>query len=136
MPPYVNTAGCIFSKLLIEINTSLIQENQISFQQLIAMHYTNISRLRFLAWFEGMSFLLLIGIGMPLKYIYQIPLPNMIIGMAHGILFIAYCIWVMIVRSEEKWLFKKTFLALVASLLPFGTFVADAKIFKNNSLHK
>ena len=97
---------------------------------------TNLSRLRLLAWLEGMSFLLLIGIGMPLKYIYDMPAPNLIIGMAHGILFIAYCLWVMIVRFEDKWSIKKTLLALVASILPFGTFVADARLFKNKDLHR
>ena len=90
----------------------------------------NLSRLRMLAWLEGTSFLLLMGIGMPLKYMYEMPGPNYVIGMAHGFLFIAYCIWVMIVRAEKKWDIKKTFLALLSSLLPFGTFVADAKIFK------
>ena len=94
------------------------------------MNQKNLSRLRLLAWLEGTSFLLLMGIGMPLKYMYDMPSPNYVIGMAHGILFIAYCIWVLIVRSEKRWGIKKTFLALLASLLPFGTFVADAKIFK------
>ncbi len=86
--------------------------------------------MRLLAWLEGTSFLLLMGVGMPLKYLHEMPAPNYVIGMAHGILFIAYCIWVMIVRSEKTWNAKKTFLALLASLLPFGTFVADAKIFR------
>lgn len=99
------------------------------------MPNTNLSRLRLLAWLEGFSFILLIGIGMPLKYIYEMPAPNLIIGMAHGILFIAYCLWVMIVRSEDKWSIKKTLLALVASILPFGTFVADARLFKKNLHH-
>jgi len=90
----------------------------------------NLKKLRMLAWMEGTSFLLLMGIGMPLKYMYGYPTPNYVIGMAHGILFIAYCIWVMIVRSEKKWDLKITSWALIASLLPFGTFVADAKIFR------
>ncbi len=101
----------------------------------MSMLKTNIGRLRLLAWLEGISFLLLIGIGMPLKYMYEMPTPNLVIGMAHGILFIVYCLWVIIVRTEQKWGFKKTFLALFASILPFGTFVADAKIFKNDNRH-
>ena len=99
------------------------------------MNQKNLSRLRLLAWLEGTSFLLLMGIGMPLKYMYEMPAPNYVIGMAHGILFITYCIWVMIVRSEKKWNIRITFMALVASLLPFGTFVADAKIFKKEIHH-
>ncbi|CAN5386920.1 DUF3817 domain-containing protein [soil metagenome] len=94
------------------------------------MFNTNLGRLRILAWLEGISFLLLIGVGMPLKYLWEMPMPNLVIGMGHGILFISYCLWVMIVRSEKQWLIKKTLLALFASLLPFGTFVADTKIFK------
>ena len=57
-------------------------------------------------------------------------MPNKIVGMAHGVLFIAYCVWVIVVANDKKWNFKTTFLAGLASLLPFGTFIADAKIFK------
>ena len=67
---------------------------------------------------------------MPLKYFYAMPTPNLVIGMAHGILFMAYCLMVIVVKSEFKWNFSKTFWSLLASFLPFGTFVADVKIFK------
>jgi integral membrane protein len=50
--------------------------------------------------------------------------------MAHGVLFIAYCIWVILVGLEKKWNFTTLLLAGFASLIPFGTFIADAKIFK------
>ncbi len=91
---------------------------------------TNLGILRVLAYLEGISFLLLLGVGMPLKYMCEMPKPNMIIGMTHGILFLAYCAWVVIVRSEQKWNTAKTFWALLASFLPFGTFVADVKLFR------
>ncbi len=94
---------------------------------------TNLGRLRILAYMEGISFILLMGVGMPLKYFHGMPTPNLYIGMIHGILFIAYCIWVMIVRAEKKWNNGKTFWALLASFLPFGTFVADRKLFVNSS---
>jgi len=91
---------------------------------------TNLFLLRLLAYLEGISFILLLGVGMPLKYIYGIPKPNLFIGMAHGILFMAYCTWVYIVKSEQKWNSSKTFWAVLAAFLPFGTFVADMKLFK------
>ena len=94
--------------------------------------HTNLGKLRLLAWLEGTSFLLLLAIGMPLKYMYELHTPNYVIGMIHGILFIAYCIYVLVVKSEHQWKLSKTALALVASLLPFGTFVADVKLFKVN----
>jgi integral membrane protein len=91
---------------------------------------TNIGRLRLLAYLEGISFILLIGVGMPLKYYHEMPGPNLYIGMIHGVLFISYCLWVMIVRSEQQWNLSKTFWALLASFVPLGTFVADVKLFK------
>ena len=91
---------------------------------------TNLSLLRVFAYLEGISFLLLLGVGMPLKYMYEMPKPNMVIGMAHGILFLAYCALVYIVKSEQKWNATKTFWAVLAAFLPFGTFVADMKLFR------
>lgn len=67
---------------------------------------------------------------MPLKYIFDIPEPTYPVGLAHGVLFVAYCIFVLVVTLEKKWSFKTMLLAGVASLLPFGTFVADKKIFE------
>jgi integral membrane protein len=95
---------------------------------------TNLGRLRLLAYLEGISFLLLIGVGMPLKYYFETPTPNLYIGMTHGILFIAYCLWVIIVKAELRWSLLNAFWALAASLLPFGTFVADKMLFQKSKL--
>jgi len=88
--------------------------------------------LRLWAIMEGISYLLLFGVTMPLKYWAKVPDPNFFMGMIHGVLFIAYCLWVLIVAKELKWNVKTISLALIASLLPFGTFVADKKLFKTN----
>lgn len=90
----------------------------------------NIGILRILGYLEGISYLLLLGICMPLKYIGGIAEPTYYVGMAHGVLFIAYCLWVLLVAYQLKWTFYKTSLALVASLLPFGPFIADKKLFR------
>jgi integral membrane protein len=86
--------------------------------------------LRVTAFLEGISFLLLVGICMPLKYFYNMPEPNKFVGMAHGVLFVMYCVLVILAKSEKNWTLKQTFLALIASVLPFGTFVADKKLFR------
>lgn len=91
---------------------------------------TKLGQLRALAFVEGISFLLILGVTMPLKYLYEMPGPNKIIGMIHGVLFIAYCYWLWEVGKEKKWSMMTNFWGFIASLLPFGTFVADAKIFK------
>jgi integral membrane protein len=85
---------------------------------------------RIIALLEGISFLVLLFIAMPLKYIMDQPLPVRITGMAHGVLFIAFIFYLMLVKSEFNWSAKKTLVAFIASLLPFGTFVLDAKVLK------
>ena len=96
---------------------------------------TILGTLRIFAILEGVSYLLL-GLTMPLKYYYEMGMPNKIVGMAHGILFIMYCILVFVVNKEQKWSFSTNLWAYLASLIPFGTFVADAKIFKPTQLGK
>jgi integral membrane protein len=90
-----------------------------------------IGRLRLVAFLEGLSFLVLLLIAMPLKYWADMPQMVKVTGMFHGILFVAYVIFVLEVKLVHKWANKKTFGALVASVIPFGTFYADAKWFKN-----
>ena len=94
---------------------------------------TNLGRLRLLGLLEGISYLLLLGICMPLKYLADIPEAVYFMGMAHGALFIGYCLWIALVWQEYKQSFSWAVLAFVASLLPFGTFVADKKLFQTIS---
>jgi len=94
---------------------------------------TNIGRLRIIGFFEGISFILLMGVAMPLKYIGGYTHATQDIGMAHGVLFIAYIIAVFPVRKAFKWSNSTTFFALLASIIPFGTFIADHKLFRKCS---
>lgn len=89
----------------------------------------NIKNFRTLAILEGISYLLL-ALTMPLKYMLEMGLPNKIVGTAHGILFIAYVVFVLYFFYTKKWKFGFSLLAFVASLLPFGTFILDAKYLK------
>jgi integral membrane protein len=88
-----------------------------------------LNRLRVLAHLEGFSYLLL-GITMPLKYMLEIREPNFYVGMAHGWLFILYVIISIQNIYINKWGLKITFFVLTASLIPFATFLLDAKILK------
>ncbi|MFA0963799.1 DUF3817 domain-containing protein [Roseivirga sp. BDSF3-8] len=90
-----------------------------------------IPALRITALLEGISFLVLLFIAMPLKYAFDQPDMVRITGMAHGVLFIAYVMLVLVVAVRRSWTVKVSFLALLASVLPFGTFVADRKIFRD-----
>jgi integral membrane protein len=90
---------------------------------------TPLSRLRILAILEGISYLLL-GITMPIKYMLDIPGPNYLVGMAHGILFILYVILSLQNIYLQKWGFWTSILILGASLIPVGTFIIDVKILR------
>ena len=80
---------------------------------------------------EGISYLLLFGMTMPLKHWADIPEPNKVIGYAHGFLFILYVVVAVVFCRERKWSIKRFVILFVASLLPFGTFYADKKYLRS-----
>lgn len=89
-----------------------------------------ISRLRIVGIYEGISYLLLLGIGMPLKYLAGMPEVVKYIGWAHGVLFILYIIALLQATLALRWSFGKMAAGVVASLLPFGPFVLDSRLLK------
>ncbi|WKV10917.1 DUF3817 domain-containing protein [Marivirga harenae] len=94
-----------------------------------------IKNLRVIAILEGISYILL-GVTMPLKYMLNMPQPNYFVGMAHGVLFIAYCVLVVYAAYKRNWTMKLTLLSLAASLIPFGTFYAEWKWFRKMSIQQ
>ena len=90
----------------------------------------NIKSLRVVGFLEGISFLLLIFIAMPLKYIWDNPILVKYVGMGHGVLFIAFLVVLFVVCEKQKWSLKMFLLGLIASILPFGPFIFDHKLKK------
>jgi len=97
---------------------------------ILSLLKSSLGRLRIVAFLEGVSLLLLLGIAMPLKYMAGLPEAVRIVGMAHGVLFVLYVLLVIQVAIEKSWSWKKVILSILASIVPFGTFYADAKWFK------
>jgi integral membrane protein len=95
---------------------------------LSALIASPLGRFRIVAFLEGVSYLLL-GITMPLKYLHGMPGPNYVVGMAHGLLFVLYVSMLLLVYRRYRWSLGKTALAFLAALLPFGTFVAEWKLY-------
>lgn len=89
---------------------------------------TQVDRFRVLAFAEGVSFLLILFITMPLKYYLDMPEPNRFVGMAHGVLFVIYVFAALRFWWKNEWNFQITCYALVASIVPFGTFYFTEKI--------
>lgn len=85
---------------------------------------------RYIGIAEGISFLVLLGIAMPLKYYAGIPEAVKMTGWIHGVLFIAYVYALAIVQNTCQWSIVKTGVAFLASLVPFGTFILDRQVKK------
>ena len=91
---------------------------------------TRLSILKIVAILEGISYLLF-AITVPLKKTYHYHWPNKIVGMTHGILFILYMLLVFINSKTQTWSWKTKVLLYIASIIPFGTFIAEKKILNN-----
>jgi len=123
------------------------------------MRNSSLKIFRIIAFLEGTSYIALLFIGMPLKYLLNNDIIVKILGMPHGILFIAYIIFFCIIKKlsesyadsppEEiipflihqllfaifkhenmKWNKKTTFMIIIASMIPFGTFYVDKKYLR------
>ena len=77
------------------------------------------------AFIEGISFIVLLAIAMPLKYFANMPMAVTIIGGIHGALYVAYMILAFMVKEERNKKFSWLVKAFIASIIPFGTFVMD-----------
>ena len=89
---------------------------------------TPIGRLRAIAFIEGVSYLVLLCVAMPLKYFAGLPSAVKTVGWIHGVLFVLYLLAVAEVAIRHRWPPARVLGALVASLIPFGTFVLDKQL--------
>jgi integral membrane protein len=85
---------------------------------------------------EGISYLLLLGVAMPLKYFFQQPLAVTYVGWAHGALFMLYCLTILVALLSSAISFPRSVAAFVASLVPFGTFVIDKTLAEDEAREK
>jgi integral membrane protein len=81
---------------------------------------TSIGRLRIISITEAISYLILLGIAMPLKYIWGDPMAVRMVGMLHGILFCIFCAALLDAMLTQKWSLKPPFWIFMASLVPFA----------------
>lgn len=87
---------------------------------------------RLISYLEGISYLLILFVTMPLKYLFASPEPNRVIGMAHGFLFLLYIVFAFLIKPEKKWNNKTLLIVLLCSVIPFGTFWMDKKYLSKN----
>ena len=84
-----------------------------------------VTLLRRVALLEAVSYLVLLGIAMPLKYVWKMPMAVSVVGMIHGALFVVLCWGLLQVMTTARWPVMRAALVFVASLLPFVPFFLD-----------
>lgn len=85
---------------------------------------------RIVSFLEGTSYLLLLFVATPIKYLLDDPQYVKILGMPHGLLFVAYIVLAYLIKDEMKWNGKTFGIVVLASILPFGTFYIDKRYLR------
>lgn len=88
---------------------------------------------RIIAFLEGVSYILLLFVAVPIKYINNDPQYVKLLGMPHGLLFVAYIVLAIWLKPDFKWNQKTFLIVLAGSLIPFGTFYVEKKYLKPHS---
>ena len=98
----------------------------------MALHPTTrfLDQLRLASILDGISYLILLGIAMPLKYLADMPLAVRIVGSIHGFLFIVLCVYLLLALIRKVLPFKWCVIVFVCSVIPFAPFFLDRKLKK------
>lgn len=89
-----------------------------------------LNRFRIISITEGISMLVLVFIAMPLKYIFDLPDMVTYVGWIHGVLFVTYILVMFPTSRKLRWHFRIALYGLIAAVLPFGPFLFDRKLRK------
>lgn len=95
--------------------------------------FSSITVFRIVALLEGISYILLLFIATPIKYLVGDPQYVKLLGMPHGLLFVAYIALAFMFKKEFNWTSKQFIIVLAASIIPFGTFYIDRVYLKNTT---
>lgn len=95
--------------------------------------FSLLNSFRVIALLEGVSYILLLFIATPIKYFGDNEMYVKLLGMPHGILFLAYIVLAIMVGQELKWKNRTLTIVLLASIIPFGTFYIEKKYLKPNT---
>jgi integral membrane protein len=92
---------------------------------------TTLGKFRIIAFTEGVSYLILLFIAMPLKYVWGQPMAVRTFGSIHGLFFILYVIYAFLCKTEYRWPNLKLLILLGISFIPFGNFYADKRYLQD-----
>ena len=85
---------------------------------------------RLISLLEGMSYILLLFIAVPIKYWVGDESYVKILGMPHGVLFMLYLVLSLLIKDDYQWKRHDVLIVCLASIIPFGTFYIDRKYLR------
>ena len=91
---------------------------------------SELKKFRLIKKIEGISFIILLFIAMPMKYSFGYPMATKIVGMLHGLLVFAFIYQIIEAKKEAGFTLKETALYSILSLIPFGSFYTDKLLAK------
>ncbi|RYZ08248.1 MAG: DUF3817 domain-containing protein [Myxococcales bacterium] len=94
----------------------------------------SLRQFRVVAYLEGISYLLLLGVAMPLKYLADLPLAVRIAGSAHGVLFVAFVVALTRAALARRWRVTRPAWMFATSLVPFGMVLLDRELRRELAL--
>ena len=95
---------------------------------------SELQKFRLINKIEGISFIILLFIAMPLKYSFGYPMATKIVGMLHGLLVFAFIYQIIEAKKEDGFILKETALYSILSLIPFGSFYTDKLLAKKMTI--
>jgi integral membrane protein len=94
---------------------------------------SELKKFRLINKIEGISFIILLFVAMPLKYSFGYPMATKIVGMLHGLLVFAFLYQIFEAKKEAGFTWKETGLYTLLSLVPFGSFYTDRLLAKKTT---
>jgi len=91
---------------------------------------SELQKFRLINKIEGISFIILLFIAMPMKYSFGYPMATKVVGMLHGLLVFAFIYQIIEAKKEDGFILKETALYSILSLIPFGSFYTDKLLAK------
>jgi len=89
---------------------------------------SNIDRLRLSSILDGVSYLILLGVAMPLKYLADMPMAVRVVGSLHGLFFVALCLFLLIALLRKQLSFGWCVIVFLCALVPFAPFWLDHRL--------
>ncbi|MCU6796611.1 MULTISPECIES: DUF3817 domain-containing protein [Paenibacillus] len=95
------------------------------------MSKLSLSLLKIIGYAEGISFLVILFIAMPIKYFTDFYNPVPIVGMLHGVLFVIFCVAIVFAAIMNRWSILRVLGAFLSAFIPFGPFILESRLRKD-----